>query len=144
MKRKARKFRFDVFYEEHLDLSDLNIEIWIDEKNAEDILKLLFEKDSNGKYLRQNRFKNALKVMHSFNYEKDLYDKEEISAKAKNVTAIKFKRHKGHNWRIYCKEFYKDGKKIVMISAVDKPSQKIDKKLSTKIETIGGYEYEFE
>lgn len=143
MSRKARKFRFDLFYSEHPDLRNKNLEIWIDENNAYEIIELLFEKDSKGKYLRQKRFKNALKVIHNFSYEKDLYDKENISDKTKNITAIKFKRHKGHNWRIYCKEFIHNGKKIVMITAVDKDDQSIDKELKNKLEIIGGYEYDF-
>lgn len=122
--RDCRKFNYDVFFQEHPDLKESNVEVWIDEDNAIEILKLLFEKDGNGDYIRQEKFKNAFKTMHSFRYEKDLYSKENVSDKAKDVTAIKFKRHRGHNWRIYCKEFSVDGKKIVMISSVDKDDKK--------------------
>ena len=79
--------------------------------------------------------------MHKNHYNSDLYGKEEISEKTKNVTAIKFKGKE--NIRIGCKEFFRRGKKVVMIVKIIKKVQKNDKKLRNIYETIGGYDYEF-
>ena len=65
-----------------------------------------------------------------------------VSKKAKNVTAMKFKGKK-ENIRIACKEFFKDGKKIVMIVKIIKKSQKNTTKIKNIYERIGGYEYDF-
>lgn len=53
------------------------------------------------------------------------------------------RKGKSKNIRIYCKEFFIDNKKVVMIIEYNKKTQKIDKKLKNKLETIGGYNYDF-
>lgn len=47
------------------------------------------------------------------------------------------------NVRIYCKEFFIGGKKIVMIQKKLKKTNKVNKALKIHLETLGGYEYEF-
>ncbi len=53
------------------------------------------------------------------------------------------KFQKRNNERIYCKEFFHGRKKVVMIFTVKKKSQKINRKIRSKIENIGGYQYEW-
>ena len=50
----------------------------------------------------------------------------------------------GANERIYCKEFFEKGKKVVMITAIAKKVQKNDKVIRNLIDRIGEYEYDFE
>ncbi len=56
---------------------------------------------------------------------------------------MKFKRHRGMNYRLLCKEFISNGKKIVMIILFDKKTTEISKKQRAKMDSIGGYEYDF-
>lgn len=132
MNRKCRLFDLKTFFEEIFTL-DGNIEIYVDESNYEDILSTL---ESNKK-----KFRRILAQIDSGMYNNDLYGKEDISNKAKNVTAIKFKGK--NNERIYCKEFFLGNKKVVMIIAIKKKTQKVNKELKNLLETIGGYDYEF-
>jgi hypothetical protein len=144
MKRKCRKFRLDQFFKQFPELSERNIELWIDDKNKDEIFQILFEKNKNGKYIRENRFKSILLQIFNYRYSKELYDKEEVSSKAKNITAMKFKNQFGANWRIYCKEFHDGEKRIIMIVARNKKTQNVNSTLKVLLETIGEYEYDFE
>ncbi len=143
MSRKSRKYNVSNFLTDHSELADRNVEIWIDFANGADILSTLTEKDNEGNYIRRDRFYLILLEIFNHRYNEGLYAPEFISGKATNITAMKFKKHRGVNIRIYCKEFHENGKKIVMITVADKKSQKIDKKFKNIIESIGEYEYEF-
>lgn len=74
----------------------------------------------------------------------DIYDKEDINDKCKDVTAMKF--FKGQdNDRIYCKEMSLEDKSFVIIAAElfeKKKTQKNSKKNKPIIEKVGKYEYE--
>ncbi len=73
----------------------------------------------------------------------ELYDKEDINSKCKDVTAMKF--FKGQeNDRIYCKEQKKDGLFIIVAVEVyeKKKSNNISKKEIPIITKISNYEYE--
>lgn len=74
----------------------------------------------------------------------DLYDKEEINDKCKNVTAMKF--FKGQeNDRIYCKEQRtKNGIYIIVTAEIylKKKNDNVSKKEIPIIEKIAKYEYE--
>jgi len=74
----------------------------------------------------------------------DIYDKEDINDKCKDVTAMKF--FKGQdNDRIYCKEMSLEDKTFVIIAAElfeKKKTQKNSKKNKPIIEKDGKYEYE--
>jgi len=75
----------------------------------------------------------------------DLYDKEDINGKCKDVTAMKF--FKGQeNDRIYCKEQNEKG--LFIIVTVELYLRKKTKKVSRKevpvIEKIAEYEYKIE
>ena len=74
----------------------------------------------------------------------EIYDKENINEKCKDVTAMKF--FKGQdNDRIYCKEMSLEDKTFVIIAAElfeKKKTQKNSKKNKPIIEKVGKYEYE--
>ena len=73
----------------------------------------------------------------------ELYDKEDINNKCRNVTAMKFKG--GNNPRIYCQENKQKGKTTVVIASELHKSKKNQKNKSKEINLInkvGGYEYE--
>lgn len=142
MKRNGRKFDLTKFIKELPHLSESTVEIWIDEDNKKEILSFLFKKKKSGQYINRDRFRLIINVVLSGKYNRILYDKEEVSKKAKNVTAMKFTRGKT-NFRIGCKEFSVKGKKVVMICLFDKDSEDNEKKIKTVYEIIGGYEYEF-
>lgn len=73
----------------------------------------------------------------------ELYDKENINSKCKDVTAMKFKGNL--NPRIYCKEVKMHDKTLVVIASELHPSKKNKKNKSKEINLInkvGGYDYE--
>jgi hypothetical protein len=76
----------------------------------------------------------------------ELYDKEEINEKCKDVTAMKF--FKGQeNDRIYCKEQkMEDGLYIIVTAEIylKKKSEKVSKKEIPIIEKVAQYEYKIE
>ncbi len=140
MKRKSRKFPIESFLIENPELKASDIEIRIDEANAGDILGFLLEKDKSGKLIRRKKFSRILYEALKGRYNPDLYDKEEVSSKAKGVTAMKFKGKL--NFRIACKEIQCRNKKIVMVIAFHKKNQKNSLQETTIYKTVGGYEYE--
>ena len=142
MKRKCIKFDVIPFIKDLPELRSSKIEIWLDEKNAFEILDFINKKKKNGNYINRDKFRLILNIALSGKYNFDFYDKEEVSAKAKYVTSMKFKRSKS-NYRIGCKEYSLADKKIIMVCLFLKTSQKNDKKIKQIYETIGGYEYEF-
>jgi hypothetical protein len=132
IKRNAVKYDLQPFFE-NLGINDSVTEIYVDVINRDDI-----EETIRGNL---KKFRRVVYEMHKNHYNSDLYGKEEVSEKARNVTAIKFKGKE--NIRIGCKEFFRGGKKVVMIVKIIKKVQKNDKKLKNIYETIGGYDYEF-
>lgn len=76
----------------------------------------------------------------------DLYDKEEIDNRSKNVTAMKFFK-KNENDRIYCKEIEEENRTLIIIMSVlleKKKNQKVKQREKNAIHKVGGYEYELE
>ena len=65
----------------------------------------------------------------------------------RNVTAIKIKSGivRNQEYRIYCKEIFQDGKKVVMITPYLKKVRKNqdDKRIVDIINSIKSYNYEF-
>ena len=74
----------------------------------------------------------------------DLYDKEDINGKCKDVTAMKF--FKGQeNDRIYCKEQKTKNGIFIIVTAeifLRKKNDKVTKKEIPIIQKIANYEYE--
>ncbi|HEX2866931.1 MAG TPA: hypothetical protein VHO03_07800 [Ignavibacteriales bacterium] len=135
MKRECIKLPTEKFQKYYPYLKNSPVEIYIDRENSKEILDYLTG--------REKKFKMIVFQILSLRYDDDLYGKEEVSDKAKNVTAMKFKMGKKENIRIYCKEFNVDGKKVVMITKKEKKTQKVNKTLKQLLEIIGGYEYDF-
>jgi len=130
MKRKCKLF---------IQNTQTSVSIYIDEANEELILAYI-KKDN--RHLKKFKFITDLILQCLINRE--LYDKEEVSLKARGVTAMKF--FKGQeNDRVYCKEFKETGKelKLIMVELYEKKKgRKLNKKEIQMIERIGGYEYE--
>ncbi|OWY22020.1 hypothetical protein C7N43_06305 [Sphingobacteriales bacterium UPWRP_1] len=112
-----------------------NVEIYVDEKNCVELLSVLKKQDKRTKRILYEILRDA--------YNNDLYRKEAISDKAKDITAMKFTNSPN---RIYCKEFHFENNKkiVVLIRTHNKKSEKIDKKTRNIIESIAEYEYNFE
>ena len=115
--------------------------ICIDKENERSILDFI---NQSPRYLKKWRFITSLVLEGHRNTE--LYDKEDINGKAKDVTAMKF--FKGQeNARLYCKEkSTKDGLFIVVAVEVHerKKSTAVSKKEVTIIEKIAKYDYQIE
>jgi len=136
--RKCEKIDLAPFIREFNIKNVWQISLYVDEKNKLEIYELI-EKNNN-------RFKRAVYVLLQGNYHNDLYGKEDVSGKTRNITAFKFKRRHNSNYRIYCHEYFDEFlpnvKKVVMIIVYNKKSQKIDKKLKSILEKISKYNYE--
>jgi hypothetical protein len=112
--------------------------IYVDAINADKILEFI---NQDPRHKKKFQFiKNA--ILGNFRLP-EVYDKEEINARCKGVTAMKF--FKGQeNARIYCKELT-TGDKVFVVIAADlldrKKSQKLSKKEIQIIEKVASYEY---
>lgn len=113
--------------------------IYVDSINKKDILEYLKRDERHKK-----KFKYITDIILGGHKNTDLYDKEDINEKCKDVTAMKF--FKGQeNDRIYCKEINTPkGTHIVVTSILHERKKNND--LSAKeialIEKVGGYLYE--
>lgn len=113
--------------------------LYVDAINKKEILDY-FRQDE--RHLK--KFKFIAEIILGGHKNTDVYDKEDINEKCKDVTAMKF--FKGQeNDRIYCKEIHTPtGIHIVVTSVLHK--RKKSKALSSKekalIEKVGGYDYE--
>ncbi|NOX87034.1 MAG: hypothetical protein GXO86_13925 [Chlorobi bacterium] len=138
MIRNCTEIPLDDFRIEFGIRSIFNVSLFVDEENHAEILKILSE--------NTDRFRRAVFELLQGRYNNELYGKEDISDKTKNITAFKFKKRRGTNYRIYCKEYIDDFspnmKKVVMIQVYNKKTRKIDKKLKQLLESIAKYEYE--
>jgi hypothetical protein len=117
--------------------------IYIDNENREEILEYI-KRDKRHK----KKFQFITDIILGGYANRSLYDKEDISDKAKGVTAMKF--FKGQeNDRIYCKEIKPEsGSHTYIVVAAILYEKKKTKKLNNEqrkiIEKVGGYQYEFE
>lgn len=138
MKRKCIEFPIDDFLKEFPQFQEKTVKIYIDLENAREIVDFLND--------RQHRKKLRMILFEIFNlrYNESLYGKENVSAKAKDMTAMKFSQKE--TMRIYCKEFSQVGelnhKYVVMICLYHKKVWK-STQLKKMIEHLGGYDYEF-
>lgn len=128
MKRNALKV--------HGNLHNTTI-IYVDSKNADEILPYIFRDDVldefiDIKYLLHNNLRN-----------KEKYCKANVSSKADRAFEMRF-TNKNKNDRIYCVEQLTGKKRcIIMVELYEsKKTQNIPNKIKTRIETLGGYEYE--
>lgn len=116
-------------------------EIYIDSDNMSAILTYIKQDDTHKK-----KFLQIVDLILGGYRNTELYDKENINKKCKDVYAMKFFKG-GSNDRIYCKEFSSDsGVRVVICVELfeKKKSQGVNKKLEPIIDKISTYEYEFE
>ncbi|HRE40628.1 MAG TPA: hypothetical protein PLG90_04785 [Ignavibacteria bacterium] len=135
MKQNCEKLDISNIYGNEFDESFSKLDIYYDLKIENELISLF----QNPKF--KKRFKYILTAILSNRYTNDIYGKEDISDKCKDITAMKFKNI--NNLRIYCKEFYTYHKKIVLIQLVYKKSQKVNSKIKNILETIAEYDYDF-
>ena len=112
--------------------------IFIDRENKEEIKEFLYRSDKHKK-----KFEYIATLILSNIKNTDVYDKEDINDKCKDVTAMKFFKG-GSNDRIYCKEVRSGEGCFVIIMAIlheKKKSQKNKSRENSKIEAIAGYDY---
>jgi len=142
LKRKCEKIPID----EYLGPAEIenaqNISVYIDTENIKEYTEIL---DFLQKTKNRKKFQTILTVIISGHNNSSLYGDEEICKTTKDIKAMKFKKGAFNNTRIYCKEFFQNGKKIVMIEMLQKKATRNqdDKKITTRLKVIGGYEYEF-
>lgn len=100
-------------------------------------------------YLMQDgvdqEFKEIRSILKENLRNKDKYCRANVSDKAKNVFEMRFTRNQ-RNDRIYCKEFRIQKKRFIVMAEllISKKSQSIPKRIKSRLETIGGYQYELE
>lgn len=112
--------------------------IFIDSENKDEILEYLSRTDKHKK-----KFAYISKHILEGVRNTEIYDRENINDKCKDVTAMKFFKG-GSNDRIYCKEVSSDEGVFVVIASIlheKKKSQKNSNREIIKIENVGSYEY---
>jgi hypothetical protein len=136
--RKCQKYDTEKFKKEIPDLVNSKVEIYFDtenEKNFHDIINIL---DNAG----PKRVKLIVAVILRNMYPDNIYKKED-----RHITAIKIKAGlvRNQEYRIYCKEIFQSGKKVVMITPYLKKVQRNqdDKRIVEIIKSIQTYNYEF-
>lgn len=137
MKRKCEILKKEWLREIRISDPGKKVSIYYDCKNEQEIEKLF--KDPKLK----KRVRTVLSYLLNGVEFSDFYSSEEVSDKAKNVSAMKIKLKGYANIRVVCKEYFENGKKIVVVTAVNKKTQKVNKQLKELYERVGGYEYEF-
>ena len=135
MVRECERLYLEDIFDKVPQLPKNNVELYVDLRNKDEIVDFLREKRKKARRIFYEIF--------SLRYNYDLYAKEEVSVKAKNITAMKFKGR--DNERIYCKEYFitenNREKRVVMITLYYK--DEMDKKTKKLIEALGGYDYGF-
>jgi hypothetical protein len=115
--------------------------IYIDSENKEEILKYIRQDNRHIK-----KFKFISEIILGGHKNTEVYDKEDINKKCKDVTAMKF--FKGQeNDRIYCKEIKSNSGTHIVVTAVlheKKKSDDLSSKEIAMINKIGGYDYEIQ
>ena len=110
----------------------------VDQANSSEILQ----------YILGAAVINEYQVIQALLFEniriKDKYCKADVSKKAKDMFEMRFTNN-GRNDRIYCKEQSVGNKRyIIMIELYQgKKTENISNKYKNRIDTMGGYEYEF-
>lgn len=138
MARKWVKYDTTKFKEEIPELSSSNVEIYFDVENGKNYKEILDILEHAG----SKKLKRIIAVILSKLYLENIYKRED-----KNITAIKIKSGivRNQEYRIYCKEIFQDGKKVVMVSPYLKKVNRNqdDKRIVEIIEKIKSYSYEF-
>ena len=138
MVRKVNKYNTELFKKALPELQNSMVEVYIDvenPKNFQEIAEVLKQAGSK-------KVKRLMAVILKNEYHELIYKREDS-----DVTAIKLKagRSGNQNYRIYCREIFKEGKKVVLITPHIKKVQKNqqDQTIINIIQTIKTYDYEF-
>jgi len=114
------------------------VEIYFDAENPKNFRKIAEVLTQAG----EKKVKRLIAVILKNEYYDHIYKKEDG-----DITAIKLMagKSKNQNYRIYCKEIFKDGKKVVLITPHIKKVQKNqqDQTIINIIQILKNYEYEF-
>ena len=138
MARKVNKYNTETFKRALPELQNSMVEVYIDSenpKNFQEIAEVLKQAGSK-------KVKRLMAVILKNEYHELIYKREDG-----DVTAIKLMAGKSgnQNYRIYCRELFKEGKKVVLITPHIKKVQKNqqDQTIINIIQTIKTYDYEF-
>lgn len=138
MARKINKLNTEPFKRELPELQNSLVEIYFDIENQKNFRKIAEVLKQAG----NKKVKRLIAVILKNEYHEQIYKREDD-----NVTAIKLTAgtSKNQNYRIYCKEIFKEGKKVVLITPYLKKVQKNqqDQTIINIIQSIKTYEYEF-
>lgn len=109
----------------------------VDNRQADTILKYILRDKVDAE------FKTIRDVIKQNLKNREKYCKADVSKKANNMFEMRFTNN-GRNDRIYCQEVHKNGKRYIVMCELyeGKKSQAIPNKIKSRIETMGGYEYE--
>ena len=138
MARKVNKYNTEAFKKALPELQNSMVEVYIDTenpKNFKEIAEVL-------KQAGPKKVKRLMAVILKNEYHELIYKREDG-----DVTAIKLMAGKSgnQNYRIYCREIFKDGKKVVLITPHIKKVQKNqqDQTIINIIQILKTYDYEF-
>ena len=109
--------------------------IMVDIYNAKDILPYLMTSGID------NEFREIRDLLKENLRNAEKYKKADVSKKAKDIYEMRFIKGE-RNDRIFCKELSYRSKRIIIM--IELKSQDIPKNIKSRIETMGGYEYELE
>jgi len=113
--------------------------IFIDSVNKEQILEYICRDERH-----RRKFQYIADLILGGHRNTNLYDKEDINEKCKDVTAMKF--FKGQeNDRIYCREIHSAKGTFIVITSIlleRKKSNRLSSREIAIIEKVGGYKYE--
>jgi len=136
--RKVNKFNTETFKKALPELQNSMVEVYIDAenpKNFQEIAEVL-------KQAGPKKVKRLMAVILKNEYHELIYKREDG-----DVTAIKLMAGKSgnQNYRIYCREIFKEGKKVVLITPYIKKVQKNqqDQSIINIIQILKTYDYEF-
>lgn len=113
--------------------------ICVDVENSSQIMAYINQSERHRK-----KFRYIAEIILEGHKNTEVYDKEDINEKCKDVTAMKFFKN-GDNDRLYCKEISRGDKKMVIVASElfeKKKTKKNDKRANSVINKVGGYEYE--
>lgn len=129
MKRKA------IHYESNLHDTT---RIYLDQANASVLLRYTNRWDV------EEEFKEIRKLIKEGTRNRERYCKANVSAKARSIFEMRF-TNRQHNDRIYCMEQSVGRRRhVVMIELYEnKKTQFIPQNIKSRMETMGGYVYEY-
>lgn len=138
MARKVNKYNTETFKKALPELQNSVVEIYFDVENPKNLQKIADVLTQAG----EKKVRRLIAVILKNEYYDHIYKKEDG-----DITAIKLMagKSKNQNYRIYCKEIFKDGKKVVLITPHIKKVQKNqhDQTILNIIQILKNYEYEF-